>query len=1364
MCGIAGIYHYADPNRPVDRDLLGRMTRVLAHRGPDAEDFHVKGNLGFGHRRLSIVDLSPTGAQPMPNDDGSCWITYNGEFYNHAEFRPRLEARGARFRGPSDTETLLRLMEHEGPDALANTSGIFGFGFWDSRKQTLTLARDPLGVKQVYFYDNGRSIIFASEIKALLQDPEVPREPDPEAINQYLHFHTALFDRTFFRGIKQLRAGEYMQVSRYGARVVTYWSVTDFTKMSGTDTSLVDDLRHQLSHVVGQQLMSDVPVGSFFSGGIDSSAVAAFASQTGRKPVCFGVHFTGQGVTDERPYQEAAAEALGLDLRLVTMDGSDFPREFSRLMYHQDEPVIGAAMFPMSIVSQLASESVKVCLGGQAADEIFGGYARYALGQPAHVLKSWFANRQSSSPAGAPQTDANVGSNLARQVAEGGTLVRLARNAHHLLNWETSYFEHFAKVPERSWLEIFSGPEFCSRERSRQLFHDTVTRSPATKPMDKIMHWDLQTYLTGLFHQDDRMSMASSLESRVPFADPRLVRFAFKVDPDLRFRGGASKWILRRAVANVLPSLVLSRRKVGFDTPAAAWLAQHDDFVRGTLLSKASLERGLWKKQGIESLLQSRTFDLLWKTMSIELWASLFLDSAPAQQSLIPSVSTAAATTESQSHSAAPLPLSLKIRYLTRECIELGVKGTIARAAWELKTRGGFTRLHTPVVGEDLTAPDFLASGAWKLPFADPREVAPVLGRLVPSSSAENLLWLASEATRGRILCFGRWMADFGNPIDWHRDPTSGHRWQGDSHWTNALRNMDGRTDVKFAWEAGRFPHAYYMARAAVLDPAAAPQLAEAFSSQVLSFIDRNAFGAGLHWFSGQEITLRHLSWFFGLHVFAGLGLLTDVLKSAVSAHLAASAAHIARHIEYARDSVYNNHLLSEALGLFVAGSLLHGEEAEAWRATGIDLLTAEADRQIYPDGGYINQSHNYHRGAMELYLWATAFVRANGQEPPVSWLGCMERSLVFLLAHQNEADGRLPNYGSNDGSDPVVLTTCDFADFRPVLQALSVVARAERIYPPGPWDEMAVWLFGAHVLDLPLRIPARRSVSFSYTGYHVLRAEGTDSFGAFRCGSILDRFSQIDMLNLDVYWRGENVLVDSGSYLYNSSPKWHNHFLRTESHNTIQIDGRDQMPHIRQFKTLYRTQARLWSFEDNPDWAACSGEHYGYDRSEHCIHRRSVLFLKRQELWVVLDTVKGQGTHLARLQWLAGEYPHHFDAAAARLTLATPHGEFSITVLDRNGVPNRAADVVTGADYPPRGWLSRYYGEKVPVPSMVSATSASVPISFVTLASPGDRVVEVSGDEWTVTVNDEVVHFRIKEDTFKDVSFAGKTVSGLRH
>jgi asparagine synthase (glutamine-hydrolysing) len=646
-----------------------------------------------------------------------------------------------------------------------------------------------------------------------------------------------------------------------------------------------------------------------------------------------------------------------------------------------------------------------------------------------------------------------------------------------------------------------------------------------------------------------------------------------------------------------------------------------------------------------------------------------------------------------------------------------------------------------------------LAAGSWKLPFADPAAVGDTMRRIVPIENTQRLAWLASEATRGRILCFGRWMADFDNPIDWHRDPTNEYRWPADVHWAKALHTGGTDTDVKLTWEVGRFPQAYFLARAAALDSAAAPHYAAAFSAQVRSFIDLNPPGFGLHWFSGQEIAFRQFAWLFDLHVFSAAGLISDSLRVTLGKHLAISAAHISRHIEYARDSVYNNHLLSEALGLYVAGRLLPGSDAEEWRETGYGLLVEEAARQVYPDGGYIQQSHTYHRVAMQIYLWATAFERANGVEPPREWLLAMERSLDFLLAHQNEADGRLPNFGSNDGSDPVILSTTDFTDFRPILQALSVATRNERIYPAGPWDEMPAWLFGPGVLDLPVRKSSKRSVSLRHTGYHVLRGSDPGSFGAFRCGSILDRFAQIDMLHLDVWWRGENVLTDPGSYLYNGPAVWHNHFLRTGSHNTVQIDGRDQMPHVRQFKTLYRTQARLLDFSDNPRWAICDGEHYGYLRIEHCTHRRAILYFKEEDLWVVVDTISGDGSHRARLHWLAGDYPYRFDPDHARLLLETPRGVYSIAVLGADGSPVPGADVACGQPDPPRGWLSRYYGEKIPVPSLAATRSGSLPMTFVTLAGAGTPNATVEGDNWTVETNENTVSFRIVSGAFADIA-----------
>lgn len=634
MCGFAGVFHYGDRERPVDRRSLVAMTRSLGHRGPDGEGFYVDGPVGLGHRRLAIVDLSETGAQPMLTPDRRAVIAYNGELYNHRVFRQRLEARGHRFRGSSDTETLLHWMREDGPDALERAEGIFTFALWEKDSETLTLARDPLGVKQLYLHDDGTRVVFASEIKALLVREDVPRRVDPEAVNEYLHFHTPLFDRTFLRDVKVLRPGSFVRYTARGPSERRYWALDDFRWRTEAPEAQVEALRGVVRTVVRDQLMSDVPVGSFFSGGIDSTAVAAFAAKEGLPPQCFGVHFTGQGVIDERPFQESAAKRLGLPLDLITLDGSTFPDDLRTLLYYQDQPLIGAAMLPMFAVAKLASSKVKVCVGGQAADEIFGGYARYALVHPWKVASAW-AGQRIRSRLGGGGGGAGGGSNLGKQLAERKTLDRVVALARKALaggfDWQSRYFDHFTKVPVERWEGVFAAPGFVDRAQMKARFRDALRASPATDPADKVMHWDLQTYLTGLFTQDDRMSMAHGLESRVPLADPRLVRFAFKTPYDLKFRAGSSKWILRQAVADVLPGEVLHRRKVGFDTPAERWMREtHAGFVRDTLLGKRARERGFWSGAGLARALDDTNdpywFDRAWKLLSIETWAQVVLD------------------------------------------------------------------------------------------------------------------------------------------------------------------------------------------------------------------------------------------------------------------------------------------------------------------------------------------------------------------------------------------------------------------------------------------------------------------------------------------------------------------------------------------------------------------------------------------------------------------------------------------------------------------------------------------------------------------------------------------------------------------
>jgi asparagine synthase (glutamine-hydrolysing) len=690
------------------------------------------------------------------------------------------------------------------------------------------------------------------------------------------------------------------------------------------------------------------------------------------------------------------------------------------------------------------------------------------------------------------------------------------------------------------------------------------------------------------------------------------------------------------------------------------------------------------------------------------------------------------------------MPESLRnLRNLGQELYELGPKGAAFRVVWEISRHGG-----TAGAGDlppDVLAPHKTSSDLWMshLPFPDPIAVAEAVSDRIAPSALQHLLLTADRALPGEIECFGRWPANFGEPIEWHQNPLNGAQWPSTVPWRRALSApAHGEVgDVKLCWEVARFPHAYHMARCAAFFPETAPRFARALTRQIRDFAASNPYGYGIQWASGQETAFRLLAWLFCADTLltrteANVSLL---LRNA----LLVGAAHIEKYLDYARLAVYNNHLLSEALALFAVGALLPDVQlARGWRDLGRTILDEESRQQFYPDGAYIQQSHNYHRIALYDLLWACLFARSMGDRPSSPWLEAIDRSVAFLVAHQNPGDGRLPNYGNNDGGMPGIFSTCDYSDFRPVLQTANVLVHGKRLYEPGPWDEMVAWFLGPAALDTPLERPRRRSVAFAHTGYQVLRGRDERSFATFRCGTLLDRFSQIDMLHVDVWWRGKNVLVDAGSYLYNDRPEWHQHFMRTACHNTVTIDGRDQMLHFRQFKVLYRTHARLLQFDESAGWMACTGEHYGYQRYRGgCVHTRSLLFLK-DDLWVVVDHVTGSGSHAIRLHWLGGDFPYVFDAIDNRLALETEAGGFFVQVLDAQGQPI-PGNVVAGQERPPRGWLSRYYGEKVAVPSLAVAAEQDLPMTFVSVLSGGRTPeITVDGAEWSIVMNDRRLNF----------------------
>lgn len=627
MCGIAGIFNYRS-GEAVDRSLLDEMTDLLAHRGPNGRDVYVDGVLGLGHRRLAIVDLSDAGKQPMATADGRVVITYNGEAYNHASLRPALEADGVRFRGHCDAETIIYHYAKRGPDAFADLAGIFGFALWDARQRALYIVRDPLGVKQVYYWTDGERFAFASEAKALLLHPRVKREPDLEAIGEYVHFHSTTGHGTFFRDIRLLPPGHFLRVDANGIVEQRYAPADDYSPLDLSQRDTTDLLQRTIAGVVDSQLMSDVPVGCFMSGGIDSSVVAKYSRDfiPGGRLSGFGCYYTGENVVNEEPYARAVSEALDVSLRVTYPQASDFTSLFERALWHQDEPKIGAAMISMWKVAELAAREVTVCLGGQAADEMFGGYPRYATAAPLRILAAQARNSLASRRGGIAPT-------VQKQITKGNNAARLLRLLNPMYGWRRRYFDAVAQIPDAILRSVITDSVINDRKRYFATFNRVVDECPSSDPIDRVMYWDRVVYLPGLFVQDDRMSMAHSLETRVPLADPRLVRLALRIPNHWKLNGLASKWILKQALRGVIPDWVINRQKAGFETPVRLWFAGQGREMTGDLLAgERTRQRGLFDTAKTAELLNGVTAMrevMIWKLINIEQWFRTFIDTPP---------------------------------------------------------------------------------------------------------------------------------------------------------------------------------------------------------------------------------------------------------------------------------------------------------------------------------------------------------------------------------------------------------------------------------------------------------------------------------------------------------------------------------------------------------------------------------------------------------------------------------------------------------------------------------------------------------------------------------------------------------------
>ena len=623
MCGIAGILH-GDPERPVDRQVLERMSARLVHRGPDDSGIWMDRGVGLAHRRLSIIDLV-TGHQPMAVREGEIWITYNGEIYNYIELREELEARGCGFATQSDTEVLLQMYATFQEDCLSHLNGMFGFAIWDGPRRRLFAARDRLGIKPFYYFWDGETLLFASEIKALLEHPQIGPTLDCEALQDYLDLQYCLGDKTLFAGIKRLLPGHFLSWEDGQLRVQRYWDL-DFTPDPDIrEEEVTDRLVGLLEDAVRLRLRSDVPVGTHLSGGMDSSTIACLAARLlDTELQVFTGGFRGDQKYDESSYARLVADHIGARYHEIFPRAGDLADTFESLIYYLDEPIAGAAVFPQYFLSRLASENVKVVLGGQGGDEIFCGYTRYLIAYLEACLQKAIYGQ-------AP-------------MVEGVSLEDLTPNLPYLRGYEPTMQrlfsqDLFAAPADRYYRLLLRSQDMdgilnaewqIANYSTLEAFRAEYMYPQTEALIDRMLYVDIKNHLQSLLQLEDRTSMAVSLESRLPLLDHRIVELVFSVPAVLRFGAGQPKYLFRQAIRDIVPAPVLERKdKMGFPVPIFEWFrGELRPFVEDILLGETTRARGFFAMDTVEHCLESeRPFGrTLWGLLSLELWFRNYFD------------------------------------------------------------------------------------------------------------------------------------------------------------------------------------------------------------------------------------------------------------------------------------------------------------------------------------------------------------------------------------------------------------------------------------------------------------------------------------------------------------------------------------------------------------------------------------------------------------------------------------------------------------------------------------------------------------------------------------------------------------------
>jgi len=619
MCGIAGIMNRT--GKPVSLDELQRMCDAMTHRGPDDDGYYLGNTVGMGMRRLSIIDLD-SGRQPIHNEDLSVWVVFNGEIYNFKTLRAELQAAGHAFCTETDTEVIVHLYEQYGESCVERLRGMFAFALWDERRRTLLVARDRLGIKPLYWTEAGGRLAFGSELKVLLQLPEIERRLNYNSVSHLFSSLSTPLDESIIEGVHKLPPGHLLTASPQGpARVRQYWDVRFAPEQGRDEGYFAERLRGLLEESVALHMVSDVPLGAFLSGGIDSSSVVATMARLSPRPVkTFSIGF-GEPEYNELEYARAAAKRFGTDHHELVLE-PDVMGVLDDLPWYLDEPFGDSSAIPTYMVSKLAARDVTVVLSGDGGDELFAGYDRYLVEQKQRTRDA------------IPAPLRMLAGLAARLMPEG----MKGRN----------FLRHLALTGPRRYLD--SGDLFGAHGKRKLFQHDVRrllagydARALSAGLLEKADgHWlsalqylDLKTYLPNdILTKVDRMSMAHSIEARVPLLDHPLVEFAATIPPEMHLRGAQTKRIFKKAMEGILPPEILHRPKKGFAIPLDRWFrGTLGGFVRDLLLAPACRQRGLFDARYIERLVElndrGRNMDLqLWTLISFELWCKRFLDRA----------------------------------------------------------------------------------------------------------------------------------------------------------------------------------------------------------------------------------------------------------------------------------------------------------------------------------------------------------------------------------------------------------------------------------------------------------------------------------------------------------------------------------------------------------------------------------------------------------------------------------------------------------------------------------------------------------------------------------------------------------------